>query len=194
MQPIDLVVRLNAAAPFTYEMGQPYEPVADEIMELLTDTFQSANVEQRDAARAALSRASRWFLLCYAWERAEQAVRQRTGKMVVQGLLALSIEDGGLDARDSIVRMSILFRSAQKLRLDAARIFANAADYAANPLIQTAMRGFPARLPDDRSFSYIGEKTTEQGLSYELQPWKFARAVRRKIWLSKLRKLFGRNR
>jgi hypothetical protein len=194
MQPIDSVERLNAAVPPAHDTGRRHPLVADEIMSSLIEAFLSAGAEQRNIARAALTRASRWFLLGYAWERAEQAIRQRSGEMVAQGLLALAIEDGGYDARDSIMRMSILFRSAEILGLDATRLFANAADLAANPMVQTAMREFPARPPDERNFSYIGEKTTDHGFSYELQPWKFDRMVRRKIWLLKLRKFLSRNR
>jgi hypothetical protein len=126
---------------------------------------------------------------------AEQAINQKSEKMVMQGLLTLSIEDGGMDARDSIVRMSILFRSAQKLGLDATQLFAEAADFATNPYLKTAMLQFPARPPEHRDLGrafFIGEKTTEQGFSYEQQPWKFAKAVRRKVWLLKLRRFFGR--
>ncbi|HXM39883.1 MAG TPA: hypothetical protein VN924_01445 [Bryobacteraceae bacterium] len=56
--------------------------------------------------------------------------------------------------------MSILFRSAQKLRLDAPQIFATAADYAANPLIQIAMRGSPRGPPDERKYLYQGNVAT----------------------------------
>jgi hypothetical protein len=194
MQPIDLVKRLNSAVPSTYITDQ-HLPVADEIMASLIDAFQSASVEQRGVARAELSPAARWFLLCYAWKMAEQAINQKSEKMVMQGLLTLSIEDGGMDARDSIVRMSILFRSAQKLGLDATQLFAEAADFATNPYLKTAMLQFPARPPEHRDLGrafFIGEKTTEQGFSYEQQPWKFAKAVRRKVWLLKLRRFFGR--
>jgi hypothetical protein len=191
MQPVDVVARLNAAAPFTYEMGQPYQPVADEIVASLIGAFESASPEERAVARAALSRGSQWFLLCYAWERAEQAIRQNSGELVTQGLLALSIEDGGLDPRDSIVRMAILFRSLRKLGLDATQPFGEAADLATH--LKAVMREFPARSPENRDFSYVGESTTEQGFSYQLQPWRFAKAVRRKVWLLKLRKFLGRS-
>ena len=89
------------------------------------------------------------------------------------------------------MRMSILFRSAQKLGLDATQLFADAADLASNPMVQTAMRKFPARTPAERDF-YIGEKTTDQGFRYEQQLWKFEKMFRRKVWLSKLRKFLGR--
>jgi len=196
MQPVDLVKRLNSVVPSTYETERQHLPVADEIMASLIDAFQSASVEQRGVARAELGRAARWFLLCYAWERAEQAIKQKSGEMITQGLLTLSIEDGGFDARDTIVRMSILFRSAQKLGLDAVQLFAKAADFATNPFLKTAMLEFPARPPEQRDLRmafFIDEKTTEQGFSYQLQPWRFAKAVRRKVWLQKLRRFFGRD-
>jgi hypothetical protein len=187
MQPVDLVEQLNAAAPFTYEMHQPYRPVADRLMESLIGAFQSGSAEEWEVTRAALSRGARWFLLCYAWERAEQAIRQKSGEAVTKGLLALAIEDGRLDARDNIVRMALLFRSMRKLGLDATEPFAKAADLAVN--LSAVMRAFPARSPADRDFSYIREATTEQGFAYEYRPEEFAKGIRRKIWQIKLRKL-----
>ena len=111
--------------------------------------------------------------------------------MVTQGLSALSIDDGGLDPRNSIERMAVLFRSAEKLGLDAVKLFAEAADLATNPFLKAAMLGFPARRPEDRDLLeafYIREKTTDRGFSYE--PWQYG-AARRKVWWRKLRKFLG---
>ena len=69
---------------------------------------------------------------------------------------------------------------------------AKGAGLVTNPRLKPKMRAFPARSPADRDFPYIGEITTEQGFSYEYRPAEFAKGVRRKIWLIKLRKLVGR--
>jgi hypothetical protein len=76
MQPADLVRRLNAAVPSASEILQQYRPIADGTVASLIEAFQSASAEERRVARAELSNAARLFLLDYAWDRAQQAIRQ----------------------------------------------------------------------------------------------------------------------
>jgi hypothetical protein len=64
---------------------------------------------------------------------AEGAVKRNSGEMVSRGLVALTIENGPLDdPRHDVVNIAVLFRSAQKLGLNASALFAEAAELSNN--------------------------------------------------------------
>lgn len=190
VEPIEVVERLNAAAPPGYGMGAPHPPV-DDIVEALIARYRSADTDWRRAVGHKFMVEARHILLQYAWERATYAVRQRSPKILNQGLAALAIEDGRLDPRDSIVRMDALYRSAVRIGVNPTPLFEEAAELALNPQFQHEMRAFPARSPADRHFSIIQETMTEAGFAYEFQPWRIFPQIRRKIWWLKLRKFLG---
>ena len=191
MQPRELVGRLNAIAPPDYGMGQEHPPI-DDLVEALIQAFRSASTDQRKVVRDELNTAARNLLLNYAWERAVEAVRQESPKAVADGLIALCIDDGGFDLRDSIVRMAVLFRSAEKLGLDAVSLFHEAADVAVNPAFKDAIRAFPSRPPEQRDLGkafFIVERFAEDGFTYEEQPWPVPWRLRPMIWKARLRRL-----
>jgi hypothetical protein len=192
MTPVDLVGKLNALAPpghATYPSLR--DPFVNEVIGFLTQSFATATDQQQAEARAALAYDSRCALMGYAWEMAEEAVSQSSAEMVRRGLLALAIEDGIGDARDNIIRLAPLFRSAQKLDLDAEKLFAEAADLTTNSYLKGAMRTFPLRSPEKRDLGkafFIRERNTREGFRYvqdSLYPH-----VRRAIWRKKLRRFF----
>ncbi|SPF43811.1 hypothetical protein SBA4_3100009 [Candidatus Sulfopaludibacter sp. SbA4] len=193
-QPIELVRQLNGAAPPGFGLGLPHPPV-DGIMAALIEAFRSADVNQRRAATEALTVDAELLLLSYAWESAAEAVRRSAPSILADGLAALSIENGRYDARDSIVQMAVLFRSAEKLGLNTVSLFTEAADLALDAEFKRVMVGFPSRLPENRDLGkafFIGEKMTKDGFEYERQPGVMERAISRKIWWGRVRKLLGK--
>lgn len=196
MSPTDLVEKLNALVPPEHHSLYPLrDPAINQVIGELTHSFATTTAQERADARAALARQTRSALLGYAWEIAEQAVSKKSAELVRQGLIALAIDDGTRDARDNIIRLAPLFRSAQKLGLDAEKLFAEAADLCTLPLLKNAMRGFPLRKPEHRNLEkafYIHESNTKDGFRYvqdSLYPH-----FRRAIWREKLKRFFGRKK
>ncbi len=188
----DLIKELNALAPLEHHRLAPIRSAAiNDVIGHLTQSFAAAGEDERAQARAALTQQSSEVLLAYAWEMAEEAVSRKSGEMVSRGLLALSLEDGKLDARDSIVRMAVLFRSAQRLGLDAETLFVWAANLAKDSYVKRGMQTFPLRSAENRDLRkafYIWEANTSEGFRYSQKPWP----MRRLIWRERLRRLFLR--
>jgi hypothetical protein len=94
---------------------------------------------------------------------------------VVKGLVALVIE-GGVDPRDDIMRLAVLFHSARMLDMDAARVFAEVARLSGNPSLADEIRTFPGRPPAIRDLASLSLsvrlKSGPGGLGYEYMPSK----------------------
>jgi hypothetical protein len=120
---------------------------------------------------------------------AEGAVKRNSGEMVSRGLVALTIENGPLDdPRHDVVNIAVLFRSAQKLGLNASALFAEAAELSNNPWLKEWIYNFPFRSPensDPEKAFYVHESFNRDGFCYERGPW----TIGRKIW-EKWRRLF----
>jgi len=196
MSPTDLVGKLNGLVPPEHHSYDPLrDPTINQVVGELTQSFANATKQQQTEARAALTRQLRSALMGFAWEMAEEAVSCKSPELVKQGLIALAIDDGARDARDDIIRMAPLFRSAQKLGLDAEKLFAEAADLTTNSYLKSEMYNFPLRKPEHRDFGkafYIHESNTKDGFRYvqdSLYPH-----FRRAIWREKLKRLFRRKK
>lgn len=189
---INQIEELNACAPPGYELGLGQAQI-DDLVTALIESYRTSDRGERSAAVKRLTREGQQLLLDFAWEQAAESVRRRSGGTIANALAALSIEDGQYDLRDSIVRMAVLFRSAEKLGLDASTLFAEAADLALSTELQRALSSFPHRPPEHRDLGkafYIRERVADGRFTYERDPEGFARAVRRKVWFSKWRRVF----
>jgi hypothetical protein len=192
MTTLELANKLNELVPPDHNSYAPLrDPTINQVINELTQSFANATEQQRAEARAALTRPSRLALMGYAWEMAEEAVSQNSAGMVKQGLIALAIENGIGDARDNIVRLAPLFRSAQNLGLDAEKLFAEVADFVTNSYLKGAMWKFPLRTPEKRDLGkafFIRERNTKEGFRYvqhSLYPH-----FRRAVWRQKIKRFF----
>jgi hypothetical protein len=194
MHTVELVHNLNTLVPPEHRSLYPVrDPAINQVIGELTQSFAAATEQQREEARAELARPSHSVLLGYAWEMAEEAVSHCSAEFVRQGLIALAIDNGLRDARDNIIRLAPLFRSAQKLGLDAEKLFAEASELCTLPLLKSAMRGFPMRKPEHRDLGkafFIREHNTKEGFRYTRDRSAFGRAVRRAVWREKLKRFF----
>ena len=89
-------------------------------------------------------------------------------------MIALVIEGGSQDWRDSIVALAKLYHSAVKLGMNAQKTFEEAANLADPGIIKTEMNGFPLRPPRDRDLKafHITEEITEDSFDYKQGiPW-----------------------
>jgi hypothetical protein len=152
---------------------RPRSVPMDEAMAFIVGTFRIADEEaRRDIASKLSSRARRRFL-GYAMNLAVVAVREDTPDLIEQGLVALAIENGGQDWRDSIVALFQLYHSASKLGMDVEATFAKVALLAEPGVIKKEMNGFPQRPPESRSLKAfcMAEEIGEDGFRYRQIPW-----------------------
>ncbi len=146
--PVEISNALNSAVsaeagPFCPRRGSTTGNLVDQ----LVTSFCSANQEEKDSAASALSPRAKAALRGYAWLCAEDAIKGDSGDLVSRGLVAMAIAHGPSDdPGDHLINVAILFRSAQKLGLNATAVFAAAADLT-KPLLNEWIRSFPAHSP-----------------------------------------------
>jgi hypothetical protein len=85
------------------------------------------------------------------------AVRERSRERIVNGLVALLIEDFKFDFRDSLRRLAPLYHSALKIDADPSQLFLEASSYGHNDVAR-AISEFPNRAPHDRSLESMAYK------------------------------------
>lgn len=185
----DAINRLNGLMPAGYNSLDPLRQESiSRATHALVESFCAAPEKDRWEARARLSRSAKLSMLGYAWQMAEDAVSCRDPGLIPDGLAALSIEDGEQDLRDTVVRMALLYRSAEKLGIDPGPMFARVAELACSPVTKGEMRTFPSRTPESRNFSPLyRELMTPEGFRYSTRPWP----SRRIIWRERLRRFLG---
>jgi hypothetical protein len=107
------------------------------------------------------------------------AVRENSPELIELGLVALAIEDGGQDWRDSILALFQLYHSAGKLGMDAEATFSKIALLAEPGVIKKEMNGFPHRPPESRNLKAfcMAEEIGEDGFWYRQIPWSFPKAA-----------------
>jgi hypothetical protein len=187
---LDLVNELNRLVPASHNSVLPLrDPLIEAAIGRLVGSFISATKNEQDLARDAITRGSSLVLLGYAWDRAEFAVEHGSRQAIVDGLTAISLENARSDARDSVVRLAVLFRSAQRLGVDAGSWFAAAADATTNPWLKREIQDFPFRTQqqaDLKAAFHIRESQIPEGFRYFQGPLP----VRQAIWKEKLRRLW----
>lgn len=95
-------------------LGTPLEEAIDRMVEL----FPGLSMAERASASSILNRAAKNALLRYAGTLSMRATDQRAPNFVNKALVALAVEGGSLDIRDSIGLLRGLRDSATALGLD----------------------------------------------------------------------------
>ena len=144
----------------------------DRCSELIASIVEAFATSDSNGCLRIISRLSQYTshaLIGYAYKMATDAVRQTSPDLVVRGLLALAIEGGRQDLRDSIVPMALLHHSALKLGMDARKTFETCASFSTSAPLSQAMRSFPVRRPADRDLAAFcfREVVTSNGFTYE---------------------------
>jgi hypothetical protein len=143
-------------------------------MTAIVEIFGMADENGRHVIASRLNKPARHGFLGYGATMAVLAVRTQSPTLIERGLIAVVIEGGTHDWRDSIVALAKLYHSAVKLGMDARKAFEGAARLADPGIIKKEMNGFPLRPPKDRDlkgFSWT-EEITEEGFRYkQVLPW-----------------------
>jgi hypothetical protein len=154
-----------------------YSGPLEEVRSSVVKIFGMADEKGRRSITSRLSVNARNGFLEYAAAMAVLAVRTQAQPLVEQGLIALAIEGGSQDWRDSIVVLAKLYHSAVKLGMDTQKVFEKAARIAEPGVIKREMNGFPRRRPEDRDLKAFREteEITSEGFAYKhVLPWSFA--------------------
>jgi hypothetical protein len=176
---IDLALGLSSCMVPARPFGGLMPGEADMVRAAL-GAFRAALPEDRLAATHALTPVGCAVLLEFARDAAQGAVRERSPGLVNEGLLALALEGGMQDPRDTIIVLAVFLRSSEILGLDPGTLFSEAANLFAREALAAEVRHFPARPEDDRKLRAfrIAERHSKEGFSYEQMAWDFRPAVR----------------
>ncbi len=177
-----LVDGLNVASQSAFERwlairnrpdtdGAP-DPNSDQVDTLIRDLLAAYRCLD-EAGRRELSSGLNTYamkqLLGYAARSAANAVQSKSQDLVRSGLLALAIEGGSEDPRESTIVIAMLYHSSVRLGMEPITTFAEAAGFAL-PGIKNEILRFPLREPESRDLSafHLVEKNDPVcGFNYE---------------------------
>jgi hypothetical protein len=127
--------------------------------------FRAAAPAERAGAGAKLTLDAREILGNFAHGMAVLSVRQESPAFITQGLIALAIVSNLNDPRDLCFFLATLYHSAEKLGIDAPKVFADAATLVPSEDFRNWMRHFPLRPPEARALSafLLREVNTDEG-------------------------------
>jgi hypothetical protein len=97
----------------------PYRELPGEALasiEKLIDAFSSANEMERAIIVQRVERSFAFVFERYARRAAEDSIREHDPTLLRRGLIALAIENGKVDWRDSLPFLAFLFNSAQNVK------------------------------------------------------------------------------
>ena len=138
-------------------------PLDSDLMYILADICDSyiagSDVEGTEI-RALVSYEISFLFFLFSHKMAEKAVQEQSRKYLIQSLVALLVEDGTFDWRDSTIALSKVFHSAQRIGLNADEFFQSMKDIS-GPIMLPHLRAFPARDPSKQSIETFGFKEGE---------------------------------
>ena len=141
----------------------------DEDFHELIALFSQASQAERDGMLKKIDSNAAGALMAFGKRMAVWGARQNARDLLLKGLIALVIDGGRYDIRDTISIMPLLYHSAMKIGVDPQNLFDEAAAYYPNDVARVLSK-FPQRPPADRSlqsFSYV-EVSTPEGLDYQI--------------------------
>ena len=144
----------------------PCEFDAD-ISELIS-AFMAASPSEREMMISYMREDYSGWLFAFSVRMAALAVRQRSRRPLLEGLVALVFEDYKYDYRDNVVCLGPIHHSAIKIGVAPNELFTEAASYANNQAADV-IANFPSRPADERSLKAMGYKESNgpDGFRYE---------------------------
>ncbi|MGH9754193.1 MAG: hypothetical protein ACREA2_15555 [Blastocatellia bacterium] len=135
----------------------------------LINLFSQASPAEREAILKRIDANLARALMAFSWRMGVWGARKNSREMLLKGLIALVIDGGKFDIRDTISIMPVLYHSAVKINVDPQSLFDEAAAYYPND-VAGILSKFPKRKPQDRSlqaFDYM-EVSTPEGIDYKI--------------------------
>ncbi len=134
----------------------------------LISLFTQASYAEREAILKKIDANIAGALMAFGSRMAVWGARLNSRELLLKGLIALVIDDGNYDIRDTIDVMPLLYHSAVKINVDPQSLFNEAAHFFPTQAARI-LREFPRRKPEDRSLQafYYVEVDTPEGLDYK---------------------------
>ncbi len=120
--------------------------------------------DEREATRRHFSSDDPWPLLAFAERMANLAVRELSADSVMDGLIALAIESCRYDQRETLLILSLLYDSAEKIGMNGSEALKRAALFATTECAQT-LEQYARKPATIRSMGYE-EMETSTGFAY----------------------------
>jgi hypothetical protein len=136
-------------------LNKPIPCEVDERVRALVELFISASMEERKLMFSLITRRISGVLL--AERMAAAGVRENSRRHLLQGLIALLIENYTIDWRDTVTCMAPLYHASGRIGGDVQELFDEAASYADNEVAGN-LAAFPRRKAEDRSLETFGYK------------------------------------
>lgn len=125
----------------------------------LCHIFSAADAPMRSDIASYVDGKFSFAFLWFAKLMAEKSIRESCPKAIWEGLMAILIENGKFDFRESVPRLVLLHHSATKLGLDCADLFARASRLAVSLEVGRVVHDFPLRLMGQGLGSFLYEET-----------------------------------
>jgi hypothetical protein len=152
---------------YWYYPKKPMPCELDEDLNDLIDLFIESSPAERDAILRKIDNNVAGALEAFSVRMAVWGARQSSADLLVRGGIALILEAGRVDIRDTMRVMPILYHSAIKISADPGKIFSEAAAYYRS-VVSDALLEFLKRTPHDRSLEAWGieEVNGPEGIYY----------------------------
>lgn len=137
----------------------------NEDIEHTCDLFLASSEEVRLELVNKVVRGISFLFLNFSSRMAISAVRTKNENELMRGLAALAIENGTPDWRDTMICLSMLYNSAQKIGSEPDALIGSVAVLAAPKGKEKVFGAFLRKTPDERRLEHFGlrEATTESG-------------------------------
>lgn len=146
----------------------PIPCVIDEEVSDIVDFFYASDADDRQAMLAKMIAAHGFVLIAFAERMAARAIRENRPELITHGLAALRISANLVYFKEALPVVSLLYRSIQKLGLDARTVFGGAYGSEADDLGKV-LDEFLCRSDEDRGIEAMGyiEGTDQDGFRYQ---------------------------
>jgi hypothetical protein len=108
-----------------------------------------------------------WLLIAFAARMATLSVRERSPERLNRALVALAVEGGKLDLRETIQMLALILDAAHRIGTPASPLFSSAASIVRNARVAEVMLTFPERPVDMRTIESMGYIAVGDGGTFE---------------------------
>jgi len=164
---IDAIVMNVSNNKYWHYSKQPMPFELDEDMDDLIDLFIESSPAERDVILRRIDNNVAGAMMAFSRRMAVWGARRSSSDLLVKGGIALILEAGRGDIRDTMSVMPLLYHSAIKINVDPGKVFNEAAAYYRS-VVSDALLDFLKRTPRDRSLEAWGfeEVNGPEGIYY----------------------------
>jgi hypothetical protein len=135
-------------------------------IDLLIDAFVSSDPAGREQIAQRVEKSFAFAFSGYAHHAAIESIRRNDPSLLKRGLLALAIENGKIDWRDSLPWIALLYHSACKMGVDFTRLVHEVREVASQPFAGVVL-GFLNRDEEHRTIESVGFRESGDGPPFD---------------------------